>query len=49
MMSISHWGMFEYLPIILMIPPGIKLSEKDLAEWRKPGQIILVSKDKISL
>lgn len=47
MMSISHWGMFDYQPVILTIPAGFKVSEKDLAEWRKPGQIFIVDRSQI--
>lgn len=44
MISLSHWGMFDGWPEIIMIPDDLKLSREDIEAWRKPGQLILISK-----
>lgn len=41
--SISHWGMFDLpVPPIMMLLPGFKLSDADLAELCKPGRIVVM-------
>lgn len=47
--SISHWGMFEMpQPPLMVIPPGFKLTEDDLAELRKPGRLIVMDRASLS-
>lgn len=49
-MSISHWGMFDVPPPLLMIvPPDFKLSEEDLAALQRPGQIIMMDQSQFEL
>lgn len=44
MISLSHWGMFEDIPRMIVIPVGFKLSEQDMAEMRKPGGLIRIER-----
>ena len=44
MTSLSHWGMFEVQPVVMMIPAGFKLSQKDIDELRQPGRLIIMNK-----
>jgi len=47
MTSLSHWGMFEIQPVVMMIPAGFKLSQKDIDALRQPGRLIIVSRSDI--
>lgn len=36
--SISHWGMFEFVPWRpFQVPAGFKFTDHDIAEWSKPN------------
>lgn len=44
MISCSHWGMFEDIQRIIVVPAGFKLDERDHAEWFRPDGIIRMVK-----
>lgn len=38
--SISHWGMFDLAPRMLMVAADFDFTEQDRAEWLRPGGFI---------